>query len=361
MRSELFDYELPDASIARSGVEPRDSARLLVVDADVQQVEHRIVRDLAALLRPGDLVVLNDTRVMPARVRMRRAGGGAAEVLLLDDSDDGWWEALVRPSAKLRPGSTLEVGDDFAFEFGLDLGEGRRLVRPLRGGAAVGRVELLALLDRFGEMPLPPYLGVTTLDDPSRYQTVFAQRAASAAAPTAGLHLTDAIFAELAERGIATASVELVVGLGTFRPMTTDLVDDHVMHQERYRVPEETWAAIRRTQRDGGRIVAVGTTVVRTLESAASTDSLVGSTDLFIRRGFDWQVVDLLLTNFHLPRSTLLVMIDAFVGPGWRALYETALAEGYRFLSFGDAMLLSRVSPVGPGDEADRADEVDIG
>jgi S-adenosylmethionine:tRNA ribosyltransferase-isomerase len=324
-----FDYDLPDAAIARVGVEPRDRARLLVDRGG--HVEHLLVRDLPSLLRRGDVVVVNDTRVLPARVRFRRPTGGSAEVLLLEPVGDGWWEALVRPSAKLPAGTTVEVGDDLAFDVGDDLGDGVRRVRPLTD-------DLDGALARHGEMPLPPYLGDVQLDDPDRYQTVYAARAASAAAPTAGLHLTDEVLAGIGAVGAQLVRVELVVGLDTFRPIAADRVEDHVMHREHYRVDPATWEAIRAAD----RVVAIGTTSVRALESAAATGALSGVTDLFLRRGSRFEVVDALMTNFHLPRSSLLVMIDAFVGPRWRALYDTALAEGYRFLSFGDAMFIER-------------------
>jgi S-adenosylmethionine:tRNA ribosyltransferase-isomerase len=333
LTSEL-DYDLPDAAIARRGVEPRDAARLLV--ALGAEVEHLHVADLPRLLGPGDVVVVNDTRVLPARVRFRRPTGGAGEVLLLDEQEDGWWEALVRPSAKIPPGTDIAVGDDLALEIGADLGEGRRRVRPSVRGA-----DLLAALDRHGEMPLPPYLGDVHLDDPGRYQTVFARRPASAAAPTAGLHLTPAVLDGIEAAGAHVERIELVVGLGTFRPIAADRVEDHAMHAERYRIDPGTWDRVAAAE----RVVAVGTTCVRALESAAATGALAGATDLFIRAPYRWQVVDVLMTNFHLPRSSLLAMIHAFVGPRWRDLYEAALAEGYRFLSFGDAMLLARDAP----------------
>jgi S-adenosylmethionine:tRNA ribosyltransferase-isomerase len=218
---------------------------------------------------------------------------------------------------------------------GDELGDGRRQVEL----EVVG--DELAVLERHGEVPLPPYI-TDVLEDPERYQTVFAERPASAAAPTAGLHLTPEVLARCEAKGVARARVELVVGLGTFRPISTETVEDHEMHSEQYRVPEETAALCAETSGAGHRVVAVGTTTVRALESAAATGELAGRTRLFITPGFEFRVVDRLLTNFHLPRSSLLVMIEAFVGPRWRELYAAALVEGYRFLSFGDAMLLSR-------------------
>ncbi len=354
METAAFDYELPEERIAQHPLTERDSARLLVDRGVGAAPDHRIVRDLPELLEPGDLLVLNTTRVLPARLHLRKATGGAAEVLLLEQvdgtGDEGTtvWEALVRPSRKLPPGTELRPpggADDLVVTTGADLGEGRRHVTLRADG------DLLAALERHGEMPLPPYI-TAPLDDPERYQTVFSRQPGSAAAPTAGLHLTPEVLARLDERGVRRAEVELVVGLGTFRPIATDTVEDHVMHSEQYRVPAETAEACEATRAAGGRVVAVGTTAVRALESAAVRAEPQGRTDLFITPGYEWRVVDRLLTNFHLPRSSLLVMIEAFVGPRWRELYAEALTEGYRFLSFGDAMLLTRAGGAGGGSTA---------
>jgi S-adenosylmethionine:tRNA ribosyltransferase-isomerase len=322
-----FDYPLPPSAIAQTPVEPRDAARLLVDRGPSQAPEHRHVRDLPALLEPGDLVVVNETRVIPARLRLRRATGGAAEVLLVEERPDGAWVALVRPSAKLRDGEVLMGGDGEPVVAIGTRGDGTRDVRLLVP---------LTELDQRGDVPLPPYI-TEPLADPERYQTVFARRPGSVAAPTAGLHLTESVLHDMADRGIAVATVELVVGLDTFKPVTAADPADHRMHSERYHVPAETLAAGRAAR----RVVAIGTTTVRALESAAA-GAPSGRTSLFIRRPYDWRLVDVVLTNFHLPRTTLLMMIDAFVGPRWRDLYATAMAEGYRFLSFGDAMLLER-------------------
>jgi S-adenosylmethionine:tRNA ribosyltransferase-isomerase len=326
-RSE-FDYVLPPERIAAQPLAARDASRLLVDHGD--RVEHRLTADLADYVRAGDVIVMNDTKVLPSRVRFRRSTGGAAEVLLLEPRDDAriLWEALVRPSRKLAPGTRVVVGDDLAFVFSDDLGDGRRLV-------TVESSNLARALDAHGEMPLPPYLP-GPIADPSRYQTVYASRPASAAAPTAGLHLTQATLDACEARGARLARVELVVGLDTFRPITVDDLSQHHMHSEYYRVPPATMQACTAAE----RVIAIGTTTVRALESAATRSELEGRTDLFIRRGYEFKIVDVLLTNFHLPCSTLLVMIDAFVGPRWRELYEIALREQYRFLSFGDAMLL---------------------
>lgn len=346
METADFDYPLPDSAIAQHPLAERDAARLLVDRGPGSAPDHRIVRELADLLDPGDLIVVNTTRVLPARLHLRRPTGGAAEVLLLERTGDrpsgSRWEALVRPSRRLPPGTELTPLDGSSgllVVVGEDLGGGRRSIE-LQVGAADVAAELAAL-ERHGEMPLPPYI-TERLDEPSRYQTVFADRPGSAAAPTAGLHLTDAVLAACAARGIERADVELVVGLGTFRPISVDRVEDHVMHSERYNVPTETMEACERTRAAGGRVVAIGTTAVRALESAAGSGELSGRTELFISGDYVFRIVDRLLTNFHLPRSSLLVMIDAFVGGRWRDLYADALGDGYRFLSFGDAMLLTR-------------------
>lgn len=334
MRLSDFDYELPPARIAQAPIEPRDAARLLV-DRGHDPPQHRHVRDLAGLLRSGDLLVLNDTKVIPARLALHRATGGAAEVLMLEplDGERRVWEALVRPARKLKPGETLFATDGSpVVEIGERTDTGDTFTVTLAGS-----VDSLDVLAEHGQMPLPPYI-TERLRDPDRYQTVYARDPGSAAAPTAGLHFTQRLLDEIAAGGIEIARVELVVGLDTFRPIAADDPSAHRMHSERYRVPEETM----RRCRAAARVVAVGTTTVRALESAASRGELEGRTDIFIHRGYEWQVVDLLMTNFHLPRTTLLMMIDAFVGERWRRLYAEALAHDYRFLSFGDAMLLDR-------------------
>ncbi|MEM9516414.1 MAG: tRNA preQ1(34) S-adenosylmethionine ribosyltransferase-isomerase QueA [Actinomycetota bacterium] len=346
MHIDEFDYELPDERIAQTPIEPRDAARLLV-DRGADVPDHRHVRDLPELLDAGDVVVLNETRVIPARLRLRRVTGGAVEVLLLEPTDERRrrWEALVRPGGKLAVGERLLAESTRTHAVGapvVEMGE-----RTAAGDTFV--VELLPdgdplmLLEELGEMPLPPYIH-ERLADPARYQTVFASEPGSAAAPTAGLHITPELLDRLAVAGISVATVELVVGLDTFQPISAENPLDHPMHTERYRVPQVTWDECRGARARGCRVVAIGTTAVRALESAAARSDLAGRTDLFIHRGFGWQMVDVLLTNFHLPRTTLLMMIDAFVGPRWRDLYATALDEQYRFLSFGDAMLLDRTA-----------------
>jgi len=333
MRLTEFDYELPDERIAQHPIEPRDAARLLV-DQGSHAPLHQHVADLGEFLRDGDVLVVNDTKVIPARLRLTRSTGGAAEVLLLEPLDEQrrTWEAMVRPAKKMQPNEEL-----FA--------NGQPLVRVVRRSEAgdtmiielVGEGDPLSLLAAHGEMPLPPYI-TARLEQPDRYQTVYANRPASSAAPTAGLHLTPQLMASFAARGIEIARVELVVGLDTFKPVSANDPRDHQIHSERYCVPPEVMHACSAAR----RVVAVGTTSVRALESTATFGVSEGRTQLFIHRPYEWKVVDVLMTNFHMPRTTLLMMIDAFVGPRWRTLYEEALREEYRFLSFGDAMLLDR-------------------
>ena len=328
-----LDYPLAEAAIAQQPVEPRDAARLLVDRGSDTAPSHLHVRDLPSLVGPGDLVVLNATRVLPARLALHKATGGAAEVLLLEERTDGSWEALVRPGRRLPPGTRLEAGPDLTVVVGEDLGgdDGRRSVTLEHEG------DLLAALDRHGEVPLPPYVH-EVLADPERYQTVYADRPGSVAAPTAGLHLTAEVLAGIEATGARIERVELVVGLGTFRPIAVERVEDHVMHSERYDVP----AAVLEAAADADRTIAIGTTTVRALESAARQGAGPGRTELFLVPGSSFAVVDVLMTNFHLPRSSLLAMVEAFVGPRWRSIYADAQAEGYRFLSFGDAMWLER-------------------
>lgn len=333
METASFDYELPESAIAQTPVEPRHAARLLVDEGARRRPRHALVADLPSLLTAGDVVVVNTTKVLPARLRLLKPTGGVVEVLLLEplEPDGRSWEALVRPSRKVAPGTALRPGDDLTVVVGADLGQGRRhVVLDLAAGT-----DLLGALERHGAMPLPPYI-TTPLADPSRYQTTYAEQPGSVAAPTAGLHLTAQVLDGIRAAGAAVHPVELVVGLGTFRPIAAAVVEDHRMHAERYRVPEATMQACAAAE----RVVAVGTTTVRALESAAATGELAGRTGLFIHGDRPFAVVDALMTNFHQPRSSLLVLIDAFVGPRWRDLYAEALAQGYRFLSFGDAMLL---------------------
>lgn len=330
-----FDYRLPAENIAQHPAEHRPDSRLLVdcglSASGSSEVEHRTMADLPSLVGAGDVVVINDTKVIPARLRLRRETGGAAEVLLLEPRGDGSWEALVRPSKKLPPGTQLDVAPGFAVRIDDVLDGGKRLVTLETADS------IEAALEASGELPLPPYI-TETVRDMARYQTVYATHPGSVAAPTAGLHLTTSGIEAMKARGAKVCRVQLTVGLDTFRPLNDGSLDDHEMHTEAYRVPADTWEAIA----GATRVVAVGTTVVRALESAAARGELEGRTDLFIRPPFAFQVVDALLTNFHLPKSTLLVMIEAFIGPRWRELYALAIDDGYAMLSFGDGMFLTR-------------------
>ena len=302
--------------------------------------DHRFL-ELPDLLRPGDLVVVNDTKVRSARVIGHRAGsGGQIELLFLESNDNGTWEALAKPSRRLRPGVVIDFAG-FSAEI-VDGPDQGRVVVELDTDDAEGAIEAA------GAMPLPPYF-TGELDSPERYQTMFATSPGSAAAPTAGLHFTDEVVAALRAREIETASVDLHVSLDTFRPMAVEDIEDHDMHSEWFSIDPSTADAITETRHRGGRVVAIGTTVVRTLESMADGSGRVragdGRTDLFLRPGSVISVVDLLVTNFHLPGSTLLVLLAAFMGDAWRNAYEVALSREYRFLSFGDAMLAERADP----------------
>jgi S-adenosylmethionine:tRNA ribosyltransferase-isomerase len=324
-----YDYELPESKIAQTPLEKRSASRLLVSDGS--SIEDRYVYDLPDILEPGDLVVVNDSKVFSARLSLQRSTGGAAEVLLLEEISDRFYNALLRPSRKLVTGESL-------YHDGVKVVRVEKGVRDCEDGE-LPVVEVLsnALIDKIGEIPLPPYIK-TKVDDPSRYQTIYAQNYGSAAAPTAGLHLDEEVFEGFKRRGIEVATVELMVGIDTFKPISEESIDQHKMHSERYIVAPCVWEKVKAAK----RVVAIGTTVVRTLESVASTNLLEGRTDLYITPGFRFKVVDLLMTNFHTPRSSLLVLIASFYGPRWRELYSHALRDGYRFLSFGDAMLIAR-------------------
>ena len=402
---------MPEGAIAQEPLGERDGARLLVDrggylgGAAGAGVEHWRVADLPELLRDGDVVVVNDARVLAARMKLWKATGGEVEVLALRPLGDaaqstdskmpesggrqilsetsgneeissggiegskasGGWEALVRPSRRVQPGAVLHLADGRpVLRVGERLDEGKREVFP------VGTTTLEELMAQAGEVPLPPYIH-TPLEDSERYQSVYAKDATAAAAPTAGLHLTQRVLDGLAAKGIPVYALNLAVGLGTFRPITEDDIADHHIHMEEYHIPAETWQTCLRAKKQSGRVVAIGTTVVRALETAYSkahcpretaadtetntdteeaifkqgsessdTSHLRGESDLYITPGYRFGMVDVMMTNFHLPHSTLLVLLAAFMGPRWRELYEIALAEGYRFLSFGDAMLVER-------------------
>ena len=328
-----FDYDLPAGSIAQEA-SPRGESRLLVLDRAGPD-RHARVRDLPSLLRPGDLLVLNDTRVIPARLFGRSTGGGRMEVLLAERTGERDWDALVKPGKRARPGARIDFEDGLFAEVA-DKSEDRyhlRFSEPVEPH-----------LERLGHIPLPPYIHrPDTPEDRERYQTVYARTPGAIAAPTAGLHFTEDLLEEIEEAGVGIARVTLHVGIGTFRPVSVERIEEHRMDRERYEIGEEAAEAIRKAD----RVVAVGTTVVRTLESAALETGEVragsGSTELFITPGFKFQVVDALLTNFHLPRSTLLMLVSAFAGrERVLAAYEEAVREGYRFYSYGDAMFAER-------------------
>ena len=334
MRLSDFDYELPEALIAQMPVEPRDAARLLVLHVDRGDIQHHRVRDLPDLLRPGDLLVANRSRVLPARVRARLRGGGSAEFLLLRRIAVGQWEALCRPARRLRPGDQATVADGLTLTVVAAREQGIREIAV----DSRGRDPDVSLLNA-GSTPLPPYIH-EWVGDPERYQTIFADLEGSAAAPTAGLHFTHDLLERLSARGVCVTTLVLHVGVDTFRPISQDDPLTHRMHREWFSVPPDLAQRIEQSRRAGGRVVAVGTTTVRALETWAARGQSEGWTDLFIVPGHRFAAVDALLTNFHLPRSTLLMLVSAFAGREHvLAAYEDAVRHGYRFYSFGDAML----------------------
>ncbi len=336
LQVEEFTYYLPEAQIAQKAVEPRDSSLLLVLDKKTGSYQDLIFKDIVSFFEPGDLLVFNDTRVIPARlIGSKKKTGGKAEVLLLKEREKDLWEALVRPGARLKQGAEIVFGDGLLRAKIVEhLDQGLRLVKLTYQG------NFLEILDQLGQMPLPPYIH-EELEDKERYQTVYSKNPGSAAAPTAGLHFTKELLKTLEEKGVNIAFLTLHVGLGTFRPVKEENIEDHQMHSEVYTIPQSTWDIIGKTKEAGKRVIAVGTTVVRTLESAAKTKKLMGETDIFIYPGFKFQVIDALVTNFHLPKSTLLMLVSAFAGKDniLRA-YEHAVKADYRFFSLGDAMLI---------------------
>lgn len=343
LQTSDFDFALPPERIAQHPTERRDASRLLVVDREAGELHHRHFADLVEYVAPGDVLVLNETRVFPARLVGRKPTGAAAEVLLLHPVADGGerlWTALVRPGGKLKPGRTVEVGPRLAVEIVESRPSGDRVVRLLTN------LPVTEALERYGEVPLPPYVERhATEADRERYQTVFARERGSVAAPTAGLHFTSELLTAVQARGVRIARLVLHVGVGTFRPVEVDDPARHAMHSEWYRVPAESASAINEARAAGGRVWAVGTTVVRTLETVASEDGVVhpgeGWTDIFLRPPYRFRAVDRLVTNFHLPKSTLLMLVSAFGGHElvMRA-YDEAVEREYRFFSYGDAMLL---------------------
>jgi S-adenosylmethionine:tRNA ribosyltransferase-isomerase len=339
-RTADFDYELPHELIAQAPLPERDASRLLVLDRDAGTIAHRTFADFSDFLSPGDVVVSNDSRVIPARLPARRRGGGTAELLLVTREADGSWRALVRPGARIRPGSRLQLGEGDEAEVVATLEGGQRRVRLHGAGGDE------AIIQRRGQVPLPPYITrAPDASDRERYQTVYADAPGSVAAPTAGLHFTPAVLARLAERGVKVTRLTLHVGPGTFQPVTAQDPAQHHLGAEAFLLPPETARAIAEARGRGSRIWAVGTTVTRTLEMCGADDGTVrpgaGWTSLFIRPGHTFRVVDRLLTNFHLPRSTLLMLVSAFAGRGFvLEAYREAIRQRYRFYSYGDAMLV---------------------
>lgn len=340
MKTSDFYFDLPPELIAQTPLERRDGSRLLALDKATGKTRHLHFFDLPSLLRPGDCLVLNDSRVLPARLIGRRAGGGACEVLLLIDRGEKVWECLVRPGKKLRPGAKVTFGEDeLSAEVVGETEGGNRLVRFDYEGI------FLETLERLGKMPLPPYIKAE-LEDGERYQTVYSKVVGSAAAPTAGLHFTKGLLEQIQAMGVKVCYVTLHVGLGTFRPVKAENLDEHEMHSEYCVIPQETADVINGTRKGGGRVVCVGTTSCRTIESWAAEDGTLkaaaGWTNIFIYPGYRFKALDALVTNFHLPESTLIMLVSALAGREHvLAAYEEAVRQKYRFFSFGDAMFIA--------------------
>lgn len=340
MKTSDFYYDLPERLIAQTPAQPRDAARMMVIHRESGLHEDKIFRDLPAYLRPGDVMVINHTKVLPARLLgVKEDTGVPVEVLLLKRVDKDSWETLVRPGRRLKKGVTVSFGDGLLrAEIGETTAAGGRIVTFLYEGV------FEALLDRLGEMPLPPYIH-EKLNDPTQYQTIYAKEEGSAAAPTAGLHFTEEVMQRIRDIGVEIVPVLLHVGLGTFRPVKVDDVSQHVMHSEFWQVTEEAARKINAARQKGGRIVCIGTTSVRTLETAADENGIVhpgmGMTNIFITPGVKMKATDVLLTNFHLPESTLLMLVSALMGQDAAlAVYREAVEKEYRFFSFGDCMLI---------------------
>lgn len=339
MKVEDFNYELPEELIAQDPIEPRDSSRLMVMDRQSGQLQHRIFRDIVDELHSGDVLVINDTKVLPARIYAHKETGAVIELLLLKQVEADVWQCLVKPGKKALPGAKLLFDlPELSAEVIEHSEEGSRLIR------FNAKRDFFELLDRLGTMPLPPYIK-KPLEDQSRYQPVYARERGSAAAPTAGLHFTDRLLNELSEKSVGITKVLLHVGLGTFRPVKAENVEEHVMHSEFYRVTEEAAAAINQARAAGGRVIAVGTTAVRTLETVSAEDGEIipgeGWTQKYIYPGYRYKAIDGMITNFHLPKSSLIMLVSAFAGKkNVLQAYQTAVEEKYRFFSFGDAMFI---------------------
>jgi len=339
---KLYDYDLPEGMIALYPAEPRDDSKLMHLPRHVGSPEHRRFSDILEFLRAGDLLVLNDSRVFPARLHGKKRGtGGRVEIFLLEKFEDGSWEALVRPGRRLPPGADIEFNDRFSATLGDRTDSGGRIVKFHNNG------DLMPLIWKYGEVPLPPYITRPPEEkDKARYQTIYAEVTGAVAAPTAGFHFTRTILNKMAGKGVETARLTLHPGLGTFRPITASDISHHRMHPEKFMIPPGTAIAINKAKREGRRVIAVGTTAARALESSCAPDGEVRpsdwrSTELFIRPPYEFKVIDGLLTNFHLPKSTLLLLVSALVGrERLLAAYHQAIKEKYRFYSFGDAMLI---------------------
>ncbi len=340
MKTSEFDFQLPEELIAQTPLERRDASRLLTLDKTTGAVGHHHFYDLPRFLRPGDCLVLNDSRVLPARLIGNRLTGGVCEVLLLVDKGGDLWECLVRPGRKLKPGAQVIFGDgQLTATVEGELNDGKRAVRFRYQGI------FLEILEQLGRMPLPPYIKAE-LQDQERYQTVYSRVVGSAAAPTAGLHFTPELLEQVREMGVKVCYVTLHVGLGTFRPVKAEEITDHEMHSEFCMISQETADTINETRKNGGRVICVGTTSCRTVESFAAEDGTMsersGWTSIFIYPGYKFKVLDALITNFHLPQSTLIMLVSALAGREHvLAAYEEAVREKYRFFSFGDAMFIS--------------------
>lgn len=335
-----FNYDLPEELIAQDPLEDRSSSRLMVLHKDTGRIEHKIFRDIIDYLNPGDCLVINDTKVIPARLMgIKEDTGAAIEVLLLKRNADDVWECLVKPGKKARTGARIVFGEGLLVGEIVDVIEdGNRMIKFHYEGI------FEEILDKLGQMPMPPYI-THKLQDKNRYQTVYARNEGSAAAPTAGLHFTKELLEKIKEKGVNVVSITLHVGLGTFRPVKVDKIEEHRMHTETFNISKEAADTINRTRAAGGRVIAVGTTSCRTLESAAADDGTIparsGDTDIFIYPGYKFKAIDCLITNFHLPESTLIMLVSALAGrDNIMNAYETAVKERYRFFSFGDAMFI---------------------
>lgn len=340
MKKSDFYFDLPDELIAQTPIEPRDHSRLLILDKETGETEHRHFYDIINLLSEGDLLVINDSRVIPARLYGKNEKGGDIEILLLKQLEQDIWEMLVKPGKRAKIGNTLSFGDGLLKGEITDVtDEGNRICRFSYEASSIYEV-----LDKIGQMPLPPYI-TEKLTDKERYQTVYSNELGSAAAPTAGLHFTKELMQKIEEKGVKIARVTLHVGLGTFRPVKEDNILDHKMHTEHYYLPKQTADLINETKKNGGRVIAVGTTSCRTLEASASKNGEIredsDDTSIFIYPGYKFRVIDALITNFHLPESTLIMLISALAGrENVLNAYNEAIRERYRFFSFGDSMFI---------------------